>query len=95
MTPGPWKWFTSNSMKRLSSEATGKDGDVISAYVARDGVPCVSVKEEDMAVLEAAPELLEALEWALTKVRFIGSGPSLIKLDKARALIEKAKRRSL
>lgn len=46
-TPGPWKWFTSNSMMRLSSIPSGKDGDVISAFTATDGVPCVAVSAKD------------------------------------------------
>lgn len=53
-TPGPWKWFTSNSMARLSSTPSGKDGDVISAFRASDGVPCVSVSQSDMAFIAAA-----------------------------------------
>lgn len=60
-TPYPWRWFTSNSHARLSSEVTGKDGDVIHAYKAYDGMACVNVRQRDMAVIAAAPELLEAL----------------------------------
>jgi hypothetical protein len=29
LTPGPWTWWTSCSFRRLSSDATGKDGDVL------------------------------------------------------------------
>ncbi|POU03581.1 hypothetical protein C3369_07100 [Escherichia sp. ESNIH1] len=62
-TPGPWKWWTSNSFLRLSSEATGKDGDVIDSYKLSDGHTTVCVKNKsDMALIAAAPELLEALE---------------------------------
>lgn len=53
-TPGPWEWFTSNSMARLSSIPSGKDGDVLSAFRAADGVPCVSVSQRDMAFIAAA-----------------------------------------
>lgn len=53
-TPGPWEWFTSNSMARLSSTPSGKDGDVLSAFRASDGVPCVSVSQRDMAFIAAA-----------------------------------------
>ncbi|MCS3423390.1 hypothetical protein M2403_001991 [Rahnella sp. BIGb0603] len=60
-TPYPWKWFTSNSHNRLSSEVTGKDGDVIYAFKASDGMVCVNVSQWDMPVIAAAPELLEAL----------------------------------
>ncbi|WP_064799492.1 ead/Ea22-like family protein [Serratia plymuthica] len=53
-TPGPWEWFTSNSMARLSSTPSGKDGDVLSAFHASDGVPCVNVSQRDMAFIAAA-----------------------------------------
>lgn len=59
MTPGRWRWWTSNSMRRLSSDATGKDGDVISATIASDGVAVVCVKGEDMPVLAAARSMVE------------------------------------
>lgn len=61
-TPGPWEWWTSNSFLRLSSKATGKDGGVIDSTVMRDGHPTLIVKKEDMALIEAAPKLLEALQ---------------------------------
>lgn len=61
-TPGPWEWWTSNSFLRLSSKATGKDGGVIDSTVMRDGHPTLIVKKEDMALIEAAPEMLEALQ---------------------------------
>ncbi|TQI87601.1 Ead/Ea22-like protein [Serratia marcescens] len=53
-TPGPWVWFTSNSMVRLSSVPSGKDGDVLSAFRATDGVPCVSISRCDMEFIAAA-----------------------------------------
>ncbi|WP_051937003.1 hypothetical protein [Erwinia sp. 9145] len=59
-TPGPWKWFTSNSHIRLSSILSGKDGDVLYAYKDKTGFPHVSCNKEDMALIAAAPELLEA-----------------------------------
>lgn len=68
-TPWPWKWFTSNSHNRLSSVPSGKDGDVISAFKAVDGVSCVSVSRADMAFIEASHpgaviDLIERLEAA-------------------------------
>ena len=60
-TPGPWEWWTSNSFLRLSSRSTGKDGDVIDSFMMSDGHTSLSVKQEDMALIAAAPELLEAL----------------------------------
>lgn len=62
-TPGPWKWWTSNSFRRLSSEVDRKDGGVICPIVSRSGGhPDLTVKREDMALIAAAPELLEALQ---------------------------------
>lgn len=61
-TPGPWEWWESNSFLRLSSKETGKDGGVIDSTVMRDGHPTLLVKKEDMALIAAAPELLEALQ---------------------------------
>lgn len=68
-TPWPWKWFTSNSHNRLSSVPSGKDGDVISAFKAVDGVSCVSVSRADMAFIEASHpgtvlELIDRIEAA-------------------------------
>lgn len=66
-TPGPWKWFTSNSHKRLSSVLSGKDGDVLYAYNDSTGFPMIGCNERDMALIAAAPELLEALQAMLNK----------------------------
>lgn len=52
-SPGPWEWWTSNSIRRLSGP-DGKDGGVLHAVVHRDGVPDVEVREEDMAFIAAA-----------------------------------------
>lgn len=70
-TPGPWKWWTSNSFLRLSSEATGKDGDVIDSYKMSDGHTSLSVKYEDMRLIAAAPDLLEALQDMLAGWEYI------------------------
>lgn len=64
-TPGPWEWWTSNSFLRLSSRATGKDGDVIDSFSMSDGATSLSVKVADMHLIAAAPELLEALQLML------------------------------
>lgn len=63
-TPGPWQWWTSNSFLRLSSRATGKDGGVIDSYVMKDGHSSLIVSKEDMNLIAAAPDLLEALQLA-------------------------------
>jgi hypothetical protein len=53
-TAGPWRWWTSNSFVRLSSDATGKDGDVMSGETQSDGQTSVRVGLEDMKVIAAA-----------------------------------------
>lgn len=92
-TPGPWEWWTSNSFLRLSSKATGKDGGVIDSTVMRDGHPTLVVKKEDMALIAAAPELLEALQLA-EKAMVAGRNATYTELygviNKARSAIAKA-----
>lgn len=66
-TPGPWKWWTSNSFRRLSS--ANKDGGVICPTVQLcDGHPDLIVSKEDMALIAAAPELLEALQECVYRI---------------------------
>jgi len=54
-TPGPWKWWTSNSWKRLSSEA--QEGGVICPFVSRDGHPDLTVSEADAKLIAMTPDL--------------------------------------
>ena len=60
-TKGPWRWWTSNSHQRLSSDATGKDGDVLSAYRAKDGLCVIHVLDADANLIVAAVNELPAL----------------------------------
>lgn len=60
-TPTPWKWWTSNSTKRLSSEPTGKDGDVLYAVRCPDGLADVVVSEDDMVFIEMSCSCIEDL----------------------------------
>jgi len=53
-TPGPWTWWTSNSYRRLSSDATRKDGDVLRGVAQRDGHPDIACSEADRAYIAAA-----------------------------------------
>lgn len=91
-TPGPWEWWTSNSFLRLSSKVTGKDGGVIDSYRMSDGHTSLSVKYEDMALIAAAPELLESLQSCIEWLDIhapAGSAESLCITD-SRAAIAKA-----
>jgi hypothetical protein len=51
-SPGPWQWWTSNSMLRLTG-ADGRDGDVLHGYV-HAGVGDVSCSEPNRAFIEAS-----------------------------------------
>lgn len=89
-TKAPWKWWTSNSFLRLSG-ADGKDGGVICPTVSRsDGHPDLIVSKSDMALIESAPDLLEALEDMVLSYEHEASSknPALLK---ARAAIAKVK----
>lgn len=65
-TPGPWSWWTSCSFRRLSSDATGKDGDVLHGSVQSDGLADITGSDADKALIVAAvnalPSLLAALK---------------------------------
>ncbi|HFW4910606.1 TPA: hypothetical protein ACIBUD_000709 [Salmonella enterica subsp. enterica serovar Lansing] len=92
-TPGPWQWWTGNSFLRLSSQATGKDGGVIDSYVMRDGHPSLRVSKEDMDLIAAAPDLLEALqlaEKAMAEGRNVTYPEWYGVINKARSAISKA-----
>ena len=61
-TPGPWEWWTSNSFRRLSSNATRKDGDVMYGVAQRDGngdvvLPNGGWDGPDAKLIAAAPDL--------------------------------------
>ena len=61
-TPGPWEWWTSNSFRRLSSNATRKDGDVMHGVAQRDGhgdvvLPNGGWDGPDAKLIAAAPDL--------------------------------------
>lgn len=89
-TPGPWEWWTSNSFLRLSSKATGKDGGVIDSYRMSDGHTSLSVKYEDMALIAAAPELLEELIETHSALCFTPDYLGSLRYEKNKAAIAKA-----
>jgi hypothetical protein len=60
-TPGPWTWWTSNSWRRLKHDNRGKTANVLEPTVCHDGQPDCIISGEDMALIAAAPEMLEAL----------------------------------
>jgi hypothetical protein len=64
-TPGPWKWWTSCSWRRLRHDDRGKSVDVLMPCVAPDGQPDIIVSKDDMPLIEAAPDLLAALKQLL------------------------------
>lgn len=95
-TPGPWSWWTSNSVLRLSSDATRKDGDVLHAVVHRNFADVVC-SEADRNLIAAAPDLYEALaeavEWMdVTNgyVQTMDSNFDNAPLTKARAALSRA-----
>lgn len=57
-TPLPWRWWTSNSIRRLSSDVTGKDGDVAHGTIYQ-GCPDIAIRERDMAHVENAVNRLQ------------------------------------
>ena len=71
-TPGPWSWWTSNSFRRLSSDADNRDGGVLHATIQRgDGHPDVSLPNggydgPDGRAIAAVPEMLEVLQMAVS-----------------------------
>jgi hypothetical protein len=67
-TPGPWKWWTSCSWKRLKT-TDRNETVVLEPYASRsDNHPDCMVSDADMALIAAAPELYEALQRALDMV---------------------------
>ena len=58
-TPGPWKWWTSNGLRRLSAGC--KDGGVLCAVRLRDGFADIQVSEADARLIASAPDLLASL----------------------------------
>lgn len=62
-TPGPWKWWTSNSYKRLRAEHNGgrETPSVLEPYVCKDGQGDIIVTDADMSLIAAAPQMHSAL----------------------------------
>jgi len=64
-TRGPWKWWTSNSHRRLTA-GDGQDGGVAYGTEHRDGCGDIVISESDMAFTESAredvPDMLAEIE---------------------------------
>lgn len=88
-TPGPWRWWTSCSFRRLSSEATHGDGDVLCGVIQRaDNHPDVHLKNggydgPDGRAIEAVPDMLDVLQ--MVDAHYSGS------LDHQPAYVQSAK----
>ncbi len=65
-TKGPWEWTNNNGLKRLSTKE--KDGGVIDAYLCKGGVCDLAVQYDNMKLIEAAPDMAEALSDALSVI---------------------------
>jgi hypothetical protein len=76
-TARPWKWWTSNSFRRLSG-ADGRDGGVLSATVHQDGQPDINGSQVDkdliVVAVNALPDLLDLAELAHARRRAIQRG---------------------
>jgi hypothetical protein len=70
-TPLPWRWWTSNSFRRLTGESdprNRRDGSVLNPAVASDGHPDCDISAEDMALIEDAVNALPQLVHLATQV---------------------------
>jgi hypothetical protein len=86
-TPGKWKWWTSNSWRRLRSDVgRGQTIDVLHPWICKDGQPDIIVSEADMALIEAAPDMLKAL---LTQE---AADSGMFDADETMALTERAEK---
>lgn len=93
-TKGPWKWATSNSVKRLLGAVDGKHSmSVVVPYITLGGFADVDIREADMKLIEAAPDMYEALKdciEALEHVESIGLRVNPPTLANAKAALAKA-----
>lgn len=80
-TPAPWVWD--------GGWLNGPSGDSILYYTTDDDG--IHGKREDKDLVAAAPELLEALEKAITWDSYDSEGVPAVWLDNALKAIEKAK----
>jgi len=87
-TKGPWHWEYSDGLrKRLTTVGS----DVFTAALTDDYFPYVDIDEPDANLIAAAPELLEALEFALQQTGCDGDLCTEDWHEEARKAIAKAK----
>lgn len=56
-TPGPWKWWTSNSWRRLKRDDRDAENVLEPTVCRSDNHPDLIVNEANMALIAAAPDL--------------------------------------
>jgi len=91
ITKGEWKWWTSNSWRRLrSDQGHGRDENVLEPFTAAsDGHPDCVISNEDMQFIAASPRVARAAAELLNVTRAVehGSipniGPNLDELQAA------------
>lgn len=58
-TQGRWRWCERDRAPRLYAEhPNGSADEVLVPYIGANGRPVIKITEADMALIEAAPELL-------------------------------------
>lgn len=95
-TSGPWKWWTSNSHRRLTAEDR-QDGGVAYGTKHKDGCGDIVISEADMAFIEEArvdlPDALREIERQREQVEALRGEMDLVRstLRLERAEIERLK----
>jgi len=65
-TKGRWRWWTSNSYRRLRTDDGGPD--IAYGHTHKDGCGDIAISDEDMAAIENAVNCLPAYIMALDEV---------------------------
>ena len=94
-TPGPWQIWTSNSWRRIGSNATGRT--VVEPITQNDGHPDLHFSNGgfeglDARLIAAAPELYEALKDVVNY--FWGTDPPALEEGDVQQLVEAAIRKA-
>lgn len=81
-----WEWWTSCSWRRLKTR--GGEAVLMPTIASSDGHPDIVVKPENMAVIEAAPEMLRILQALVLNVT-----PTQLQRMQASEVLRKINRR--